>query len=243
MRTPISIRIQRGYTLIELSIALVIALFLIGGLLSVTQDNRRALNNQSALAQLQDNERTAMTLLTDVIQAAGYYAKPTTNTAASLFPVSGLFATAGQGMVGTGAWGGADEIWSRYATIGQDGILVCNGQSNTTDPTVVLVPQTYTNRFFISANTLVCRLNGVTYPLVNNVSQMQIRYGVKRNAAVSGNNADTYLDATQMVAADWLNVMSVYVQLTFIYTPLNLPAQNVTFSRTIPVLSAGGITI
>src|SRR5450631_3316158 len=74
---------QRGFTLIELSIALLIGLFLIGGLLVMLQSNRRGFISQSQQAQLQVSERLAMTVITDVVQSAGYYPDPVNNTAAS----------------------------------------------------------------------------------------------------------------------------------------------------------------
>ena len=40
--------------------------------------------NQTALAQLQDEQRFAMTVITDAVQSGGYFADPTTDTAASL---------------------------------------------------------------------------------------------------------------------------------------------------------------
>ena len=62
---------QRGFTLIELMIALLIALFLIGGLLTLVQAMKSTSISQSGMSQLQDNERMAMTLMTDVIQSTG----------------------------------------------------------------------------------------------------------------------------------------------------------------------------
>ena len=47
-------RRQRGFTLIELMIALLIGLFLLGGLMTLVQDNRRSFSTQNQLSQLQD---------------------------------------------------------------------------------------------------------------------------------------------------------------------------------------------
>ena len=71
---------QRGFTLIEILIALVIGVFLLAALLTIVQANRHVYGDQSQLAQLQDSERMAMTLMTDVIQMAGYFPNPTQNT-------------------------------------------------------------------------------------------------------------------------------------------------------------------
>ena len=71
---------ERGFTLIEILIALLIGLFLLGALLTIVQANRTVFGNQNKLAQLQDGERMAMTMMADVIQSAGYFPDPTTNT-------------------------------------------------------------------------------------------------------------------------------------------------------------------
>ena len=75
---------QRGYSLIELSVAMLVALFLLAGLLTVLQGTRKTSLSQSSLAQLQDDERIAMTILANVVQEAGYFPDPTQNTSTSL---------------------------------------------------------------------------------------------------------------------------------------------------------------
>ena len=57
-------RKTRGFTLVELLIALLIGLFLLGGLLSLLQTNKRVYNEQIALTNLQDNQRLALTMIT-----------------------------------------------------------------------------------------------------------------------------------------------------------------------------------
>ena len=69
---------QFGFTLIELMVAILIGLFLIGGLLTLVGAMKRTGGIQDNLTQMQDNERLAMTLLTDTVQSAGYYPDPHT---------------------------------------------------------------------------------------------------------------------------------------------------------------------
>src|ERR1700759_3022266 len=69
---------QRGFSLVELSIALLIALFLLGGLITMLMGTKRSSGTQTAMSQLQENQRVAMTLITNVLQKAGYFPYPTT---------------------------------------------------------------------------------------------------------------------------------------------------------------------
>src|SRR5437879_13726031 len=79
---------ERGFTLVELMVTVAIALFLIGGLLTVLQNVRGAYNNQQQLTQLQDQQRFALTILADVIQAGGYFPDPVTWTPANSLPAA-----------------------------------------------------------------------------------------------------------------------------------------------------------
>src|SRR5450631_1945150 len=132
---------QRGFTMIELMVALLIGLFLMGGLMTLLQNNRKSFSSQSLLGQLQDSERLAMTMMTGVIQQSGYFPDPTLNSPSSALPVSGSFA-AGQGLTGTTA----DTITARYTTAPGDGILNCKGTSN---PAASGANATYVNQFSI----------------------------------------------------------------------------------------------
>ena len=111
----------RGFTLVELMIAVLISLFLAAGLLTLVQAMKKTSGVQSGLSQLQDSERVAMTLIADVIQSAGYFPNPTANTGVSMFPVVAPYTFAGQTIAGTGNWGDpapGNSITVRYATGG-----------------------------------------------------------------------------------------------------------------------------
>ncbi|HSY07181.1 MAG TPA: PilW family protein [Steroidobacteraceae bacterium] len=247
---------QQGFTLVELSVAVLIGLFLLGGLLTLVQDMRRTFGNQNQLGQMQDNERLAMTLITDVIQAAGYYPNPTLWTITTALPLNGLypaFVQPGQAIAGThNPAPPGDTISVQFLTAPNDGIINCTGGSNLTGAN-----QLYVNTFSADAfANFKCQLNlGAPIPLVSptgaqltplsgGVTNMQILYGVKRNFAIVNNNADTYLNASQMLAADWGNVICVKVTLTFDNSALRAsqPGQPATiqFTRVITVMSRGG---
>jgi type IV pilus assembly protein PilW len=238
---------QKGFTMIELLVALSIGLFLLGGLLTLVQDNRRTFSSQNQMSMLQDNERMAMTMMTDVIQAAGYFPNPSLYTASSWLPAAGALAQ-GQAMTGTySAAAPGDTITARYATNSGDGILNCSGGSNASGGVL-----SYTNAFSVVNGQLICTMNGTVYPLVGaatgtpnqiSVTQLSVLYGV--NSAGNGNNVDSYMTAAQVTAnGDWNNVISMQITLTFT-NPLFVVGQGqpltIAFQRDIGVMNKVGI--
>jgi type IV pilus assembly protein PilW len=240
-------RQEHGFTLIELMISVTIALFLIGGAVAIVGYTGNTFKAQTQLAQLQDNERLAMAFMAEVIESAGYFPNPKLYQASSVMPVvTGKFAAAGQAFFGTHSttapnW---DQMYVRFGAGLNDNVYGCTGQTNTT----VAPYDTYWNYFSVNTTTsqLTCTFtptNGagtaVTVPLVNGVTKMVILYGVKKNAADTLSCTDTYLNASQMAAADWLKVCSISVQLTFA-NPIIL-AQPIVIQRVIAVMTAVGV--
>ena len=246
---------SRGFTLVELMIAILIGLFLAAGLLTLVQAMKRTTTSQAGLSQLQDNVRMSMNLIANSIQSAGYYPNPLANTASTIFlaqtspgnAATGAVAlAAGQSMAGSANTINAalgDQITVRYATAGADNVLSCAGATSATQ-------QTWSQTFVIDAHqNLVCSLyDGVNpptiVPLVNGVTQLQISYGVQTNGSSQYNSADTYLPASLMTAAYWNAVRSVKVVLTFNNPLQGQPGQTSTtiqFTRVITVMNATGV--
>ncbi len=208
-RPPHALRTrQHGYSLVELLVAIVIALFLIGGVIIIEQSVHTSYADRTGLQKLDDEERFTMTLLTEVVQSAGYYPDPATNSIVTAFPAQNTtvpnqagdaltFAT-GQSLYGLHATQSAngqtyslDTLAVRYMTASGDGIPLCDGTSNTSGGNVV-----YTNYFYIQTapdpdpskpadSFLYCALEAgnawsATTPvqLVKNVEYMQIDYGL-----------------------------------------------------------------
>ncbi|HTP37943.1 MAG TPA: prepilin-type N-terminal cleavage/methylation domain-containing protein [Steroidobacteraceae bacterium] len=242
-------RQQQGFTLIELLVAVLIGLFLLGGLLTIVQDNRRTFGNQSQLSQLQDNERLALTIIGDIVQESGYFPDPTIHLASDDLPAAAPFA-AGQSIYGTTAAGG-DTLYARFVTAPGDGIINCSGGSN---PSTSGANSSYTNVFSVSGGQLLCSMNGTSYTLVGSpsalgnlldIKSLNVMYGVKTNAAASGNNVDDYLTATQVTAGNyWGNVISVRVTLSFsnpLYVAGQGQPQTLSVQRLIAVMNQTGI--
>jgi type IV pilus assembly protein PilW len=246
---PGPLRCARGFTLVELMVSITVALFLIGGILTVVQHTRNTFLIQKQLAQLQDSERIAMILMAGVVQSAGYYPAPNLNSAATALPVTAAFTSAGtptvQGAHVNSAQG--DTITVRYAVAQNDNAFNCMGGQNTTVPL-----DTWENTFSVNAqNQLVCSLfrksdgSTNTEVLVTGVTSLQITYGVNTTGGSTSTNScvDTYITSQNMTTANWPNVCTVVVTLTFT-NPVALaggPNQTVQFSRVIAVMNMVGV--
>lgn len=211
---------QRGMGLIEMMVVILISMFMMAGLLSMVYGTRQNFTAQAQLAQLQDSERLAMNIITNVVQSGGYFSNPGNQTVSAAFPP--LTVTSGsntatfavrQSISGTGANANNDQIWVRYTTGGADDVMDCNGQTQT-------VSTTYVNYLYVNNGMLWCQAfwNGTAQtaqPLVAGVSRMNVLYGVN-TAGTSPAAADTYMTATQVAAGPyWNSVVSAQVILTF----------------------------
>jgi type IV pilus assembly protein PilW len=242
---------QRGYTLIEIVIALFIALFLLAGLFTILQNTRRTSSNQNGLTLLQDQQRMAMSILNDVIQNAGYFDTNTYQSALTAWPaavvvgIGGTTLAAGQAMSGVhSGTTTADTLVARYASSGSDGIISCSGASPTVATNLI-------NVFYIASNQLMCSPDGTSanavvlvpgVPNVSGVQNMQVWYGVSTTAG--SNNVDTYFTADQLTASTWQNVTSVRITLTFVnplYATGQSTLQTVPFTRVIALQGRTGV--
>jgi type IV pilus assembly protein PilW len=237
VRSGPRLRGQHGFSIVELMIAMLIALFLLGGLVTLVAGTRRSNGTQSAMSQLQDNERIAMTLITNVVQNAGYMPNPTvggqtlnsflTETYAGVSfsgsqVVGGLYNAAAPG----------DTFAIRFFAPVQDTtgtIINCAGQSNTSAANLLW----YTNVFSVvnvnGTPWLQCQArsnnNGAagtpqTVNLIPNVTKISVLYGLgsATGASVSDYSVVQYLNAAQVtaVANGWLYVTCIKVTLTFL---------------------------
>lgn len=198
-----SLRRQSGMSIVELMVAMLIALFLIGGLIQIFLGNREAFRTQQNLQRLQENARAAASNLAAVIANAGFHADPR-DEADMIFPASN------RAIEGTGdGSGSADSITVRYQNDGS--LRDCLGRVDGSPDAPVMV----TNEYSIDASgSLLCRTTSgavtQTQPLLDGVDAMVIRYGVDSDG---NDSVDQYLFASQLASGDWDRVKSVAVSL------------------------------
>ena len=243
-------------------ITILIGLFLLGGLLTLTGAMKRTSGVQGNLDQLHDSERLAMTIMTDVIQSAGFFPLTPANvanassTAAAQLPATGAW-LAGQSIYGTHTGTTAapvDTISVRYLTGGADGVLNCTGATST-------VAATWINTFQIDGSgNLQCQLttgtaaaaavtlvNGVNTSGTNvgGVQNLGVLYGVQTNTSSGTTSVDTYLTADQVTSGKyWGNVISVKITLYFANPLSSQPGQQnapqMKIARVIDLMNKAG---
>ena len=81
-------RRERGYSLIELMVAILIALFLIAGVITIEQSVRNSYTDRSGVAQLENDERFTMSMLSEITQSAGYYPDPAVTSQVAALPAA-----------------------------------------------------------------------------------------------------------------------------------------------------------
>jgi type IV pilus assembly protein PilW len=205
-----------GFSLIELMVSMTIALFLLMGFTAVFINLKQALTNQDGLAQLQDNERLALTILTNAIQSSGYFPDPLNNVAVDLLPADSNFLFPGQGIFGTtGATGVTDTLSTRYVSASGDGLTNCLGQTNTSGANSSIV-----NTLYVDTTTkeLKCNLgvgsSTTATPLISNVSNLKILFGT--DTSVEG-SIDRYLTASAVATGkNWSNVKTAKITISFV---------------------------
>jgi type IV pilus assembly protein PilW len=253
----------RGFTLVELMVTVAIALFLLGGLVTIVSNVRLTYFSQQGLATLQDEQRFAMGVIADMVQQAGYFPDPVASTQDTALQGIGPYQQ-GQAFFGTHAAGVPDTMSVRFAIKQINGAVVdgilCDGSTNWAAGGTA----EYTNTFSVvppvaggAGGQLQCSIavNGAAAApartIVDGLVDMQILYGVKRTVT-SDYNVDTYLTADQMLnngsggpngGNDWENISAVRVRLTFTNPMAGQAGQppTVQFERVIQVMGRAGV--
>jgi len=215
---------QRGMNLISLMVALTIGSFVLAGLFNIWYETRQTFSAQAQLAQLQDNERMALTIIANTVQTAGYYpiyanygTTPPSPllTTSNVFTASGSFASL-QTIYGTYSSTASDTLEVRFMADGNT--LDCLGQN---DGATAAAPILVTNIYSVdSKGDLQCAVAlgnaaaGTPQTLVTGVSNFTVLYDV--NTGTSTAPTYEYQNATTVASNSlWNEVQSLNILLTF----------------------------
>ena len=187
---------QRGFSLVELMVALTISLILMAGVGQIFMSTKSSYNLQNGLGRLQENARFALDILSQNIGQAGY----TTD------------------LDGIDAFNSANTLENQSANAGLGFTQATNRASDiieinyvsTTDCLGNATGGTATDRYYINGNTLMCLGNGSVTAgiLAEGIENMQFLYGEDTDA---DDVANIYVNAGNVTT--WANVKSVRVAL------------------------------
>lgn len=188
----------RGFTLIEVMIALVMSMLLLVSFLQIYLSNSQTYRLIQNLARVQESGRFAIDFLAYNIRMAGFRNRYDAN-----FPVlEGCERDTGPCSVATTS----DTLTVRY-----DATTDCTGSPIPPDP----VPRFTQNIFYIDDKfNLTCvgnRNPGIPQPLVDNVESMQLLYGEDTNENLT---ADRYVPASALDMDRRRNIVSIQIILT-----------------------------
>ncbi|NVJ59823.1 MAG: PilW family protein [Gammaproteobacteria bacterium] len=169
---------QSGFSLVELMVAGLLGLLLLGGVISVFMGSKRSFTMQEQLANLQTDGRFAMLYIEQTARNSGWFEGAIDSSADAVMPVDIALSS-------EGADGAPDAITFVRQAIVDTGID-CNGSTVT--------GRVVRNRFFQQNNSLFCQGNGgaAAQPVINNIETFQVLYGVDNDGDAV---VDTYIDA------------------------------------------------
>jgi prepilin-type N-terminal cleavage/methylation domain-containing protein len=176
---------QGGFSLIELMIALVISLFLIGGILSVFSSNQQTSQVKRDLDNAQEAFRFASFTIARIVKLGG---GTNPSDPAMLQPSAN------------------DELIVSF--LRRPGITDCLGLPAGGAGVAV-------NTFFVDAGALLCENDsGQIATLVSNIDSMEVRYGVPgTNQWIENNDFMLAAELEADSAMNWNDVTSAHIQL------------------------------
>jgi len=206
---------QRGLTLVEIMVALVISLFLLAGLLQMFIGTRQSSRVQENLSRVQENGRFVIDFLSRNIRLAGYRSRSTIEEGKSFEDKFGVRAIQGTNDDGTNGSDTLTVVFEGEGT-GQGDIRDCK---NAQIISSAAVPVTSSNYFAVIPNSasgiyeLLCAF-GPTDPqkqaILEDIENIQILYGENTNGDAFG-VAEYYVPANNV--ANWDRVVSVRISV------------------------------
>jgi type IV pilus assembly protein PilW len=229
MKRPNGLRItqrarQRGFGVVELMIALTLALVLVGGVATIAVGSRQSSRVEQNLAQMQDTGRFAIELINRELRKSGFRPISLAGSGIELvFDASSGFAPRAV-VLGTDT-----SVTNRFRGNGDTFTSTC---LNAPAPDGHIVVQTLsvingnlscTSAVTDPATTAVTNAVGA---LVPNVSAIRVTYGVDTAIETDEDDRafypDVYVNGPAMTAAQWPNVGSINVQVLVVSPEDNL---------------------
>ncbi len=192
---------QRGISLVEIMVALVAGLLMLAGVIQIFLANKQTYRINEAAARIQENARIAMELLGRQVRMVGYRNDPS-QSFSSAFPnvsFAGYVFNDGEVVRGTDK-----EVVLRYQA---DGLIRDCGNGHTPAAGSIVNTRLYVD---MDETELKCQTGAATQPLLSDVADMSVRYGVDSDGDGTANRYDR-ADGV----SDWSQVVSLRLTLTF----------------------------
>ncbi|WP_230178916.1 PilW family protein [Aquabacterium sp. CECT 9606] len=212
---------QTGLSLVELIVAMVIGLTVVGAALAMYVSSGYSSRGSSALSQMTEDASIALGLLRSQVAMAGY-GKPiavnlTTNALVKEYTGEAIFGCTGGPTADTQASPLNSVACTNNAAQPDSITVLYQADINNTVPTTATPPRPTDclgnafaprggldiaeNRYYVASNTLMCLGNGnaIPQPLVENIQDIKILYGVARATGPTSNGvAERYLTAQEI---------------------------------------------
>jgi len=176
---------QQGFSLVELMIAGVLGLLLLGGVIQLFLGSNQNYTMQDELAAMQEDGRFALMFLGDQIEMAGWTDPSSTQVVSAVDFLNS-------------SDGANDSVALSY-------VRAINGTDNRDCNGDVVGSGIVTNQFSVSANNeLVCTgitTGGDPQPLISGVESFQVLYGVETERVCPDGAVDRYMTRDEVNAA------------------------------------------
>ena len=194
----------RGFTLIELMIALVLGLLVMGMVITVYLSNMQASRFQNGLLRVQENGRFAIDVLTRTMRMAGYD-DPASAASVTGHAIEGAATAGAAALTQTGIKTNTDIIAVTY----EGGTDIRDCQGNNFVQGIIRTSQ-YAIR---DDGNLVCLTDAAgstAMELAEGIEDMQILYGIDSN---DNGVANRYVDVANIGVGNLDNIISLEITL------------------------------
>ena len=231
-------RMQQGMSLVELMVAVTIALFMMLSFIAVFINMKTTFITQDAMSQLQDRERLVMTVLTSTTQQTGYFPYPETSNRADNFIVRNDTTPkmiAGQVLSGiSNALPASDVLAFRYLTKSGDNTTDCFGNTNTSG-----TDQAMFHLFTVNGNNqLTCQVGDTNLnsqqpvAIASDIDSLSVLYMIDTQDASKPYQYKKASDVT-----DWSQVKAVKITVRFENTIPQFGTNTIDWSQTINLMN------